>query len=98
MTITHGTRKVRLFSTGPKSTHEVIRGYYLVLPNGDRHWMGETINDAARAIEKVCDKYLSAKDGYEYWVDYCHGYDVKNNLAWANVDQTDNILHHAENM
>lgn len=75
-----------------------VRGYYLVLSNGDRHWLGEAINDAARAMDKACDKYLSSKDGYEYWVDFCYGYDVKNNLAWANVDQTDAILHRAENM
>ena len=98
MTIKHGTRKVRLFSTGPKSTHEVIRGYYLVLPSGDRHWIGETIHEAAMAIDKACDKYLSAKDSWQYWVDYCYGYDVKGNLAWSNVDHTDTILHHAENM
>ena len=98
MTITHGTRKVRVFSTGSKSTQEVIRGYYLVLPDGDRHWMGETIYEAARSIHKACDKHLSAKDGYEYWVDYCHGYDVGGNLAWSNVEQTDIILDAAENM
>ncbi len=98
MTITHGTRKVKVFSTGPKINKEVIRGYYLVLPSGDRHWIGETTYDAARAIDKACDKHLSAKDGWRYWVDYCYGYDVKGNLAWSNVDQTDTILHHAENM
>lgn len=98
MTIIHGTRKIKVFSTGPKITQEVVRGYYLVLPNGDRHWLGEVINDAARTMDKVCDKYLRAEDGYEYWVDYCHGYDVKSNLAWSNVDHTDTILHHAENM
>ena len=98
MTITHGTHKIRLFSTGPKSTHEVIRGYYLVLPNGDRHWIGESVYDAARVIDQVCDKHLRAEDGYEYWIDYCHGYDVKGNLAWTNVDHTDTILHHAENI
>ena len=98
MTIIHGTRKVRVFSTGPKSNQEVIRGYYLVLPSGDRHWIGETIHEAAMVINKACDKYLSAKDGYEYWVDFCHGYDVKNDLAWVNIDQTDAILHRAENI
>ena len=98
MTITHGSRKVKVFSTGPKITQEVIRGYYLVLPSGDRHWIGETTYDAARAIDKVCDKHLIAKDGWQYWVDYCYGYDVKGNLAWANVDHTDTILHHAENI
>ena len=98
MTITHGSRKIKVFSTGPKTNHEVIRGYYLVMPSGDRHWIGETTYDAARAIDRACDKHLRAEDGYEYWIDYCHGYDVKGNLAWANVDHTDTILHHAENI
>ena len=98
MAITHGTRKIKIFSTGPKSTHEVIRGYYLVLPSGDRHWLGETIHEAAMAIEKACDKYLSATNGYEYWVDYCYGYDVKCNLAWSNADHADAILYYAEHM
>lgn len=98
MTITHGTKTSKVFSTGKNPKIEVIRGYYLVLPSGDRHWIGETIHEAARVIEKACDKYLSAKDGYEYWVDFCCGYDVKGNLAWSNVDHTDTILHHAENM
>ena len=82
------------------STHNTtgVRGYYLVLPNRDRHWIGETIHEAARAIEKVCTKYLSDEIGWDYWIDYCHGYDVKNNLHWANVDKTDTVLHHAENM
>ena len=96
MTITHGSRKVKVFSTGPKMTQEVIRGYYLVLPGGDRHWIGEAINDAARAIDKACDKHLRAEDGWQYWVDYCHGYDVKGDLHWTNVDQTDIILDAAE--
>ena len=75
-----------------------VRGYYLALPSGDRHWLGEAINDAARVVDQVCDKHLRAEDGYEYWIDYCQGYDVKGNLAWVNVDQTDTILHHAENI
>ena len=98
MTITHGTRKIKVFSTGPKINQEVIRGYYLVLPSGDRHWLGETTHEAARAIEKACDKHLSAKDGWQYWIDYCHGYDVEGKLHWVNVDQSDIILHRAENM
>ena len=69
-----------------------------MLPSGDRHWLGETTYSAARAIDKACDKHLRAEDGWQYWVDYCHGYDVKGNLAWANVDQSDIILHRAENM
>ena len=96
MTINHGTRKVKVFSTGPKMTQEVIRGYYLVLPGGDRHWIGEAVNDAARAIDKACDKHLRAEDGWQYWIDYCHGYDVEGKLAWANMDHTDIILDAAE--
>ena len=47
-------------------------------------------------MDKACGKYLSDKDGWQYWVDYCHGYDVEGNLAWANADQTDVILYAAE--
>lgn len=92
MTVTHGTRKVKLFSTGLKSVHKVIKGYYLVLPNRDRHWIGESLADAARNINKLCDKCLTAETNWEYWVDYCFGYDVHNNLAWSNLDYSDRIL------
>ena len=95
MAITHGKPGKCITS---KHNNKGVRGYYLVLPSGDRHWLGEAINDAARVIDQACDKHLRAEDGYEYWIDYCHGYDVKGNLAWVNVDQTDTILHHAENI
>ena len=94
MTINHG--KPGKYITGTHNQNP--RGYYLVLHNGDRHWIGETIHKAARAIDKARDEYLSDKYGWQYWVDYCYGYDVKGNLAWANVDQSDSILHHTENM
>jgi hypothetical protein len=97
MTITHG-KPGKYITTSTHNNNTGVRGYYLVLPNGDRHWIGETTYDAARAIDKACDKHLRAEDGYEYWIDYCHGYDVKGNLAWANVDQSDIILHRAENI
>ena len=96
MTIKHGRQGKCITTRAHNNTR--VRGYYLVLPSGDRHWLGETTHEAARAIDKACDKYLSAKEGYEYWVDYCHGYDVKGDLHWANVDQSDTILHRAENM
>ena len=95
MTITHGKPGKYITS---KHNSKGVRGYYLVLHNGDRHWLGEVINDAARAIDQACDKYLSDKGGWQYWVDYCYGYDVKGNLAWANADQSDIILHRAENI
>lgn len=91
MTITHGTRKVKVFSTGPKITQEVIRGYYLVLPNGARHWLGEAVNDAARDLEKACNSCLSDEIGWDYWIDFCIGYDVRGNLHWANRDFSDDV-------
>ena len=96
MTITHG--KPGKYITTSTHNNTGVRGYYIVLPNSDRHWLGEAINDAARAIDQACDKYLSDKGGWQYWVDYCHGYDVKGDLAWANADQSDIILHRAENI
>ena len=95
MTITHG-KQGKYITSAHNNTG--VRGYYLVLSNRDRHWLGESVYDAARVIEKACDKYLSEKDGWQYWVDYCHGYDVKGNLAWANVDKSDIVLHRAENI
>lgn len=91
MTITHGTKTSKVFSTGKNPKIEVIRGYYLVLPNRDRYWIGESIHDAARDLEKVCTKYLSDVIGWDYWIDWCMGYDVHGNLAWTNIDQSDSI-------
>ena len=62
MAITHGKPGKCITS---KHNNKGVRGYYLVLPNGDRHWLGEAINDAARVIDQVCDKHLRAEDGYE---------------------------------
>ena len=95
MTITHGKPGKYITS---KHNNKGVRGYYLVLPNRDRHWIGESVFDAARDLEKACTKYLSDEIGWDYWIDYCHGYDVKGSLAWANVDQSDIILHRAENI
>ena len=89
MTITHG--KPGKHITTRAHNNKGVRGYYLVLPNRDRHWLGETTYDAARAIDKACDKHLSEKDGWRYCVDYCHGYDVKGNLAWANRDFSNDV-------
>ncbi len=97
MTITRG-QPGHYITRGQPGHYISGRGYYLVLPSGERHWIGATSYDAARAIDKACDKHLRAEDGYEYWIDFCHGYDVHNKFVWANVDQSDIILHRAENM
>lgn len=95
--IAHGIRKIKLFSNGPKSVHKVIRGYYLVLPNDDRYWIGESIFDAARDLNNLLDKHLT-ENNPEYWIDWCAGYDINHNLAWANIDKTDEVLAAAEKM
>ena len=96
--ITHGTKTSNVFSTGKNPKVEIIRGYYLVLPNGDRHWMGESVYDAARGINKLCDKYLSDVIGWDYWIDFCSGYDIMGNLHWANWDRSDDVEAAGERM
>ena len=89
MTIAHG--KPGKYITTRAHNNTGVRGYYLVLPNGDRHWLGESVYDAARDLENVCDKYLSDEIGWDYWIDFCTGYDVRGNLHWANRDFSDDV-------
>jgi len=65
-------------------------GYYLVTPDGDRRFISHTVN--VRALEKLCDRHLSEKTGWDYWIDYLHGIDVNGALAWSNLDQTDRFI------
>jgi len=62
------------------------RGYYLV-HNHERHYISETVD--LSALERVADRVLSDKTGWDYWIDYSHGPDTNNAPAWANIDQTD---------
>lgn len=65
-------------------------GYYLVLPSGARHFISAEVNEAA--LNRLCDKHLTAETGWMYWVDYLHGFDVRGSHAWSNVDHTDRFL------
>lgn len=94
--ITHGIKTGKVFRTGKNPKIEVIRGYYLVLPNADRHWLGENKYTAAKALGKACDKYLSDAIGWDYWIDFCYGLDVHKCLAWENMDCSDVLLDMAE--
>lgn len=87
MTITHG--KPGKYITTSTRNNTGVRGYYLVLPH--RHWIGESIYDAARDLEKVCTKYLSDEIRWDYWIDFCVGYDVRGSLHWANRDFSDDV-------
>ena len=60
-------------------------GYYLV-KGGERHFISETVSEPA--LNRVCNRVLSEKKGWDYWVDYSFGRDVHGNVAWANLDQT----------
>ncbi|MNQ64977.1 hypothetical protein D3C85_794180 [compost metagenome] len=77
---------------------EVVRGYYLICDdkyaNEIRIWMGETFEQAFRNFDKVGDKHLKDFNKYQYWIDYCSGYDVDRKLAWSNLDQTERFIDH----
>jgi hypothetical protein len=64
-------------------------GYYLVKPDGTRHFISSCVN--VDALEKVADKVLSDAD---YWIDYLMPcvYDVNGQLAWANIDQVNKFI------
>lgn len=87
--ITLGVKKVDLGPSWRNFSAEQVAGYYLVLPNFDRHFISTKVD--ALKLEKVCNKYLSDKE-YNYWIDYCYGYDINGILAWMNLDCTDSFL------
>lgn len=89
--ITHGIKAER-YTREIRAEVEVVRGYYLVLPNGDAHWLGTRFDEARRNLEAVSSRYLNEKNGYHYWIDYCFGYDVDGRLAWQNLDLVDDFL------
>lgn len=60
-------------------------GYYLVHYTG-RYFISDKINEYL--LNKICNKVLTDTD-YQYWIDYSLGSDVKGNVAWVNMDQTD---------
>jgi hypothetical protein len=80
-----------LISRRNKEAEQALRrpGYYLV--KGDvRHFVSESVNEPA--LNRVANKVLSDAKGWDYWVDYLHGVDVKGNPHWSNVDHTDKFI------
>ena len=71
--------------------HGVTKGYYLVVPTG-RYFIGASINEARKRIDRACDKHLSESNGWDYWIDYSHGKDIFGNAAWSNLDHSVNIV------
>lgn len=64
------------------------RGYWLVRES-DKSRFFISITSIPSALDRVCDKVLSDKMGFEYWIDYCLGLDVTGEPAWLNIDQSD---------
>lgn len=94
MTIHFGEKKIKRSEYTAKV--EKIAGFYFICNDqqGDEHryWMGETFNEAFRAFDAMGDKYLGSYNKYNYWIDYCSGYDVDRRLAWSNLDHSDRFV------
>jgi hypothetical protein len=68
----------------------MIPGFYLVTPDGARHFIAPRVNPAA--LDRACDRHLTAATGWRYWVDRYHGLDIQDRPHWANWDHTDLFL------
>ena len=67
------------------------RGYWLVRESDNqRFFISEDVSVVA--LERTANKALSEKTGYDYWIDYCMGLDIKRVPAWSNIDQTDRFI------
>lgn len=64
-------------------------GYYLV-KGGARYFISESVNPAA--LDRVADRVLSDRAGWNYWIDYLHGPDINRTPHWSNVDQSDRFI------
>ena len=70
-------------------------GFYLVRKSdGMRFFITEDIDH--RKFERVAERALNDRVGWDYWVDRCLGLDVKGAPAWVNLDWTDAFLAHGE--
>lgn len=66
-------------------------GFWLVRDSDSkRFYISKNVSE--QSLNKVCDKVLSDKLGWGYWIDYCMGVDVKGVVAWSNIDHTDRFI------
>lgn len=88
-----GSKQKQSGNRGRLITEEPVllttKGYWLVTQRG-RFFIGAEAKE--RALEKVCNSELREEEGWEYWVDYCHGADIQGRPAWANLDLTDHFF------
>jgi hypothetical protein len=65
-------------------------GFYLVMGNtaqGKRHFISAEVDSFA--FQAVANRVLNDRTGYDYWIDYCMGFDIERRIAWSNMDHTD---------
>lgn len=96
MNIQFGTKKRTLGKGWKNMPYEVISGYYFICNDKHgaecRYWMGETFEEAFENFDKMGDKYLGEYNKYNYWIDYCFGYDVDRRLSFSNLDHSDRFV------
>ena len=73
------------------------RGYYIVLPSGERHFLGLDKHKARKALTQAINKYLTDGNSRDYWIDWCYGDTPSGEVGWSGVDQTD-ALHQGDMM
>ena len=83
------------FGDGAVISTEVIPGqrrrYYLVRDSDrQRFFISRQVDQ--QALEQVCKRHLSDQTGWNYWIDLSLGLDVRGNVAWVNLDQTDRFI------
>lgn len=67
------------------------QGFYLVRQSDKaRFFISPTVSEPA--LHRVCDKVLSDRHGWDYWIDKCLGLDINGNIAWINLDCTDSFI------
>ena len=65
-------------------------GFYLVMGNtaqGARYFISAEVDSGA--LQAVANRVLNDRAGYDYWIDYCMGFDIDRRVAWSNMDHTD---------
>ena len=79
--------KVRASQRAEETAEGNRKGFYLVRASDSaRFFIAE--NESLSALEHVGEERLGGNHGFDYWVDFLHGFDITGARHWANVDQT----------
>ena len=77
------------FAVTPESYQELgfAYGYYLVRESDNKRFFISKVVDVVM-LEQLCNKVLSNKTGYGYWIDRSLGKAVDGKPAWVNTDHS----------